>query len=221
MKKTTDRAGATQVGAMIKVLCVDDHRIVRDGLTMILEHQPDITVVGTAATGSEAIAAFERLHPDITLMDLQLGSISGTQAIYTIKQRHPEARIIVLTMHTGDEDIHRAMSAGATTYLVKDTLTEDLVRIIREVHSGRFPVQPHIQVKLEQRAATHVLTSREVEVMELVAQGLTNKEIATALGISCETAHVHVRHILAKLNVTNQRAAVKEALRRGIVHMEY
>lgn len=205
----------------ISILCVDDHRIVRDGLAMILDSQSDMSVVGTAASGAEAIRLFEQLRPDVTLMDLQLGSIGGAQVIQTIKHRFPDARIVVLTMHIGDEDIHRAMSAGAATYVPKDTRWQDLVRIIREVHAGGYPVPPHIQAALKERTANRTLSSREIQVMELIAQGLTNKEIANAIGTSLDTAHAHVRHILTKLKVTNRGSAIKEAVRRGIVRLEY
>ena len=121
----------------IRVLCVDDHRIVREGIALIIGRQPDMTVVGSAATGEEAVALFERHRPDITLMDLQLGSMSGVEAIRAIRHQDAAARIVVLTMYHGDEDIHRALEAGAAAYLLKDTLSDDLIRVVREVHEGR------------------------------------------------------------------------------------
>ncbi len=205
--------------APIRVLCVDDHRIVRDGITLIVNRQPDMEVVGAAATGEESIALFRRHRPDVTLMDLQLRSMSGLEAIRVIRRDDPDARIIVLTMYEGDEDIYRSLEAGATTYLLKDSLSDDLIRVIHEVHAGNRPLEPGVEARLAQRAATPALTAREVQVIELVSQGMRNKEVAAALGISEETAQVHVKNILAKLRVNDRTAAVNVALRRGIIHI--
>jgi DNA-binding NarL/FixJ family response regulator len=204
----------------IRVLCVDDHRIVRDGLALIIGREPDMEIVGAASSGEASVELFRRLQPDVTLMDLQLGSMSGVEAIRAIRSFAPEARIIVLTIYQGDEDIHRALGAGATTYLLKDMLSDDLVRVVREVHAGGHPVRPEVAARLAERASGRTLTPREVQVMELVAQGMRNKEVGAALGISEETAHVHVRNILAKLKVNDRSAAVTVALRRGIIHLQ-
>ena len=143
----------------IRVLCVDDHRIVREGIALIIGRQPDMTVVGSAATGEEAVALFERHRPDITLMDLQLGSMSGVEAIRAIRQQDAAARIVVLTMYHGDEDIHRALEAGAAAYLLKDTLSDDLIRVVREVHAGREPlISSDVQAHLAERASRPQLT---------------------------------------------------------------
>lgn len=204
----------------IRVLCVDDHRIVREGIALIIERQPDMEVVGSVASGEECLELFREAHPDITLMDLQLGAMSGVDAIRAIRRQDPRARIIVLTMYKGDEDIYRALEAGAASYLLKDTLSDDLIRMVREVHAGAQPaVSADVQARLAERAAHGVLTPREVQVVELVAQGLRNKEIAMSLGISEETAQVHVRNILGKLKVQDRTAAVHVALRRGIIHI--
>ena len=203
----------------IRVLCVDDHRIVREGLAFIIGRQPDMEVVGSASSGKEAVDLFRRLQPDITLMDLQLGAMSGVEAIRAIRQQTPRAQIVVLTMYQGDEDIHRAFQAGAATYLLKDTLSDDLVRVVRQVHAGEQPMTPGVVARLAERAAHPTLTSREIQVIELISQGLRNKEIAVSLGISEETAHVHVRNILAKLSVKDRSAAINVALRRGIIHI--
>jgi DNA-binding NarL/FixJ family response regulator len=205
---------------MIRVLCVDDHRIVREGLGLIIDREPDMQVVGSAATGEEGVALFTRERPDITLMDLQLPSMSGLEAIHSIRGEDPDARIVVLTMYQGDEDIHRALSAGAATYLLKDTLSDDLIRIVRDVHAGRRPIRAEVKARLDQRAAQPTLTPREVQVMERVAEGRRNKEIASALGISEETVQVHLKNIFAKLKVGERTAAVNVALRRGIVHIK-
>jgi two-component system NarL family response regulator len=202
----------------IRVLCVDDHRIVRDGLTLVIEQQPDMTVVGCAASGEEAVALFDRERPDVTLMDLRLGAMSGVEAIRAIRRQHPDARIVVLTMSRGDEDIHRALAAGAATYLLKDTAFDDLLRIIRDVHAGRQPeISPDVKARLAERAGRPTLTAREVEVLEFVRKGLRNREIAAALGVSEETVQSHVKHILGKLEVPDRTAAIDVALRRGIL----
>lgn len=204
----------------ITVLCVDDHRIVREGLRMVINSEPDMTVIDAAATGGEAVARYREHSPDVTLMDLQLPDMGGVDAIRTIRQLDADARIIVLTMYKGDEDIHRAIDAGAMTYLLKDTLADDLPRIVREVHAGRRPLPPDVVAKLEERAASPTLTSREVEVMRLVAAGRRDKEIAVALGISSQTARVHVKNIYAKLGVGDRTEAMSVAIRRGIVHID-
>jgi two-component system, NarL family, response regulator len=204
----------------IRVLCVDDHRIVREGLALIISHQPDMEVIGFAATADEAVAQYDKHQPDITLMDLRLGGSSGLEAIQRICAQQPAARIIVLTMYQGDEDIHRALAAGATTYILKDTVAEDLIRVVREVHAGERPMAPEVRARLDERAAQRPLTTRETQVLELVSKGHRNKEIATILGISEETVPVHLKHIFAKLKVNERTAAVNVALRRGIVHIE-
>ena len=204
----------------VRLLCVDDHRIVREGIALILSREPDITVVATAATADEAVAEFKKHLPDITLMDLRLGGRSGIDAIREIRQEYPAARIVVLTMYQGDEDIHRALSAGAATYLLKDALSDDLIRVVREVHAGGHPMAPDVRARLDQRAANPTLTPREIQVLQLVSQGKRNKEIAAILGLSEDTVPVHVKNIFAKLRVNERTAAVNVALRRGIIHIE-
>ena len=199
---------------------MDDHRIVREGIALILSREPDITVVATAATAEEAVAEFKRHLPDITLMDLRLGETSGIDAIREIRREYPAARIVVLTMYQGDEDIHRALSAGATTYLLKDALSDDLIRVVREVHAGGHPMAPDVRARLDKRAAQPTLTPREIQVLQLVSQGKRNKEIAAILGLSEDTVPVHVKNIFAKLRVNERTAAVNVALRRGIIHIE-
>jgi DNA-binding NarL/FixJ family response regulator len=204
----------------IRVLCVDDHRIVRDGLALIISREPDMAVVASAANAQEAVVQFKTHLPDVTLMDLRLGCTSGIQAIQAIRREYPHARIIVLTMYEGDEDIHQAMAAGAATYLLKDTLSDDLIHVVREVHSGGNPISPDVRARLDERAANPTLTPREIEVLKLVSQGKRNKQIATLLGISEETVPVHLKNIFAKLKVNERTAAVNVALKRGIVHIE-
>lgn len=203
----------------IRILCVDDHRLVREGLALIIAREPDMEIVGMAATGPEAVAVFQQARPDVTLMDLQLAGTSGVDAIAAIRSEAPDARIIVVTMYHGDEDIYRAMQAGATTYLVKETLADDLVRVIRDVHRGLRPLSDEVRDRLRLRALLPTLTSREREVLTLIVQGCRNREVATSLGISEETVRVHVKNIFAKLDVTERTEAVSVALRRGIVHL--
>jgi DNA-binding NarL/FixJ family response regulator len=206
--------------ARIRILCVDDHRIVREGIALIVATQPDMRVVGFAATGEEAVTQWRRHRPDVTLMDLRLGGMTGLDAIKAIRREEPAARIVVLTMYQGDEDIHQALGAGAATYLLKDTISDDLIRTIREVHAGGQPMDPEVKARLSERALQPSLTPREIEVLNLVAKGHRNKEIAALLRISDETVPVHLKNIFAKLRVNERTAAVNVALRRGIVHID-
>jgi DNA-binding NarL/FixJ family response regulator len=203
----------------IRILCVDDHRLVREGIASIINRQPDMCVVGAAGSAEEAIEQYRLTQPDVTLMDLQLGAVDGIAAIRAIRQRDPDARIVVLTVYRGDEDIHRALKAGAATYLMKDMLADDLIRVIREVQEGQHPISAAVEATLAQRASNPTLTRREIQVVELVAQGMRNKEIAAALGIAEDTVQVHVRNILAKLRVQDRSAAITAAIRRGIIHI--
>ena len=204
----------------IRVLCVDDHRIVREGIALIIKRQADMQVVGLAATGEEAVELFQSCQPDVTLMDLRLRAMSGVEAIRAIRRIDAAARIVVLTMYQGDEDIYRALEAGATTYLLKDTLADDLIQVIRDVKAGRqTTVSPEVQARLAERSVRPELTPREIEILHLISQGMQNKEIATSLGISEATAQVHVKNILAKLDVRHRTAALNVALRRGLVHI--
>lgn len=204
---------------MIRVLCVDDHRLVLEGLNLIITRNADMQVVATAVTGDEAVSLFRHHRPDVTLMDLQLPVVSGLDAIRTIRREHPSAKIIVLTTYHGDEDIFRALQAGASTYLLKDMIADDLIRTIREVHQGRHSLDRELQTRLSERASRPSLTPREVQVTEHIAQGMRNKEIAGALGISEETVQVHVKNLLAKLGVNDRTGAVRVALQRGIIHL--
>jgi DNA-binding NarL/FixJ family response regulator len=203
----------------IRVLCVDDHRLVLQGIALILGGHDDLCVVGCAASGEEALALFREQKPDVTLLDLQLPKMTGLDVIRSMRRDVPEARIIVVTMYQGDEDIHRALEAGATTYLLKDTLSDELVRVVRAVHSGAKPIGSAVQTRLAERKTHQSLTPREVEVIELISQGMRNKDIGLVLGISNETVHVHIKNIFTKLNVEDRTGAVHVALRRGIIHI--
>jgi DNA-binding NarL/FixJ family response regulator len=201
------------------VLCVDDHRIVREGLSLIIDRQPDMQVVASASSGEEAIDIYSKVRPDVTLMDLNLRGMNGLDAIKGIRRLDPRARIVVLTMHSGEEYIHRALEAGAATYLLKDAVSDQLIGVIRDTFEGRRTLDPGVEARLAERAGNAQLTPREVQVVQLISQGMRNKEIAAALGISFETAQVHVKNILAKLKVQDRTAAVSVAVRRGIIEL--
>ena len=203
----------------IRVLCVDDHRVMLDGLALLIGRQPDMEVVASATTGDQAITQYGAVRPDVTLMDLQLPGTNGLEAIRQIRKTDPTARIVVLTMYQGDEDIYRALEAGAATYLLKDALSDELVSVIRQVHGGRQPVTPEVEAQLQSRRQQPTLTPREVQVVQLISEGLRNKEIAVTLGITEQTAKVHVKNILAKLRVNDRAAVISIAARRGIVHL--
>lgn len=204
----------------IKVLCVDDHRVVLEGVASMIRRQADMITVGLAPTGETALALFQEKRPDVTLMDLKLPGMSGLETIRRIRSLHPNARIVVLTMFEGDEDVYRALQAGATAYLLKDVVTRDLVRTIREVHAGNCPMPAIMAERLSAHPPRAALSTREVAVIKLIAQGRRNKEIASKLGISLETAKVHVKHLLGKLAVRDRAAAVTHALQRGIIHLD-
>jgi DNA-binding NarL/FixJ family response regulator len=203
----------------IRVLCVDDHRLMREGIARVIGLQPDMKVIAEASHGEEAVEQFLLYRPDVTLMDLQLPRMNGLQTIRAIRHAQPAARIVVLTMYHGDEDIYRALQAGAVGYLLKDTVPEDLVRVIREVHSGGRAIPTDVAAVLATRASQPTLTLRELQVLELLATGKRNKEIAGELGISGDTARAHIKSIFLKFNVHDRTAALAEALRRGIIHI--
>jgi DNA-binding NarL/FixJ family response regulator len=211
-------ASECPVGERIRVLCVDDHALMREGLAMIIDSQPDMSVIASAKNGEDAVAQFLQHRPDVTLMDLELPRMHGLDAIAGIRRVDPSARIIVLTMYSGEEDIHRALRAGAATYLLKDTLSRDLVRIVREVYQGTCRLPDEVAARLKARAELPALTAREVEVLELVTIGLRNKEISGRLGISIETVHKHLVNIFTKLEVRDRAEAIAVGIRRGIVH---
>jgi DNA-binding NarL/FixJ family response regulator len=204
----------------ITVLCVDDHRLMREGVTHILERYEDVVVVGHASNGREAIELYERLKPRVTLMDLQMPVLNGLDAIHVIRRIDPSARIVVLTMYQGDEDTFRALQAGAVGYLLKDSVPAELIRVIREVDAGRNAIPPDVVAKLAARGPRPPLTARELQVVELLTNGMRNKEIAAQLGISEDTVRMHVKAIFTKLQVHDRTAALAEALRRKLVRIE-
>jgi DNA-binding NarL/FixJ family response regulator len=204
----------------IRVLCVDDHRLMREGVARIVGVHADMEVVGGASNGEQAVSQFVEQRPDVTLMDLQLPVVNGIEAIRRIRQIDPSARIVVLTMYEGDENIHRAFDAGAMGYVLKDAIPDDLIHVIREVHAGRRVIGPDIQRALAQRATQRTLTVREQQVLELLATGMRNKEIASALGITADTTGAHVKSIYAKFGVHDRTAALAEAIRRGLIYIK-
>lgn len=206
-------------GDRIRIICIDDHRVVREGIAALLGRQDDMVVVGAGANGVQALELYRTHQPDIVVMDLQMPVMGGLDAIQAIRAEAPDARIVVLTMYHGDEDIYRAMTAGASSYLLKEAILDDLARVVRDVHHGSNRLPPDVQRILSARFSHEALTSREVEVLELIAQGLSNKDIASSLGIALETAKVHVKNILSKLEVGDRTAAVTTALKRGILHV--
>jgi two-component system, NarL family, response regulator len=204
----------------IRILTVDDHPLLRDGLRASIGAEPDMEVVAEAANGRDAIDLFRQHRPDITLMDLKMPVMGGVQAIQEIRGEFPSAKVIVLSTYAGDEDIHRAFKAGALTYLLKDTLSDDLVGVIRAALAGQRPLPAPVAQRLADRVLQPSLTPRELDVLRLIAEGLRNKEIAARLGIGNETAQGYVRSILSKFGLHDRTEAVAVAVRRGIVHLD-
>lgn len=201
----------------VRLLVVDDHPVTREGLALILDHQPDMTVVGQAQSGEEAVARWRGLRPDVTIMDLQMGGMSGARAIEQILAESPGARILVLTTFDGDEDIHRAMHAGARAYLLKDAPREELLRAIRAVHAGQRYLSAAAGARLAERVTQTPLTERELDVLRLLAEGLSNREIGAELGIAEGTVKSHVNSVVLKLGVTSRVEAALAAHQRGLL----
>jgi DNA-binding NarL/FixJ family response regulator len=204
----------------IRVLVVEDHHVVRQGLVALLNVVDGIEVVGEAADGVEAIAQFRKCQPNVTLIDLRMPRLSGVEVIQRIRMETPAACFIVLTTYDGDEDIFRALQAGARAYLLKGMTTDDLVDTIRTVHAGRSHIPPAIAQRLAERVGTEELTPREFDVLEQIVGGCSNKEIATALDISEATVKTHINSLLGKLGVTDRTQAATAAIQRGIVTLE-
>jgi DNA-binding NarL/FixJ family response regulator len=203
----------------IRILCVDDHPIVRDGLISIVTMQPDMEIVGGAGSGAEGLTMFRDLNPDITLVDLHLRDTTGFDLIRNILALSPSARTIVLTSFEGDVDIERALAAGAKGYVVKGMVREELLQAIRAVHAGKRHVPSAIAAKLVDHLASEKLTQRELDVLKEIARGKRNKEIGATLSIAEDTVKMHVKSILMKLGVNDRTEAVTSALRRGIIHL--
>ncbi len=204
----------------ITILTADDHPLIRDGLAAVLRTESGLQVVAEAANGEEAIEAYARLHPDIVLMDLRMPVMDGLTATRAILADDPNARIIVLTTYDGDEDIHRALAAGARGYLLKDMMRTDLLGVIRAVHRGQRGIPAAVAARLAEHTPRIGLTPRELEVLRLVADGLSNAEVAEQIGRTEGTVKVHLKNILQKLDVRDRTEAVTTALRRGFIRLD-
>jgi DNA-binding NarL/FixJ family response regulator len=208
------------VSRKIRILCVDDHPIVRDGLASIIALQADMEMAGGAESGAKGLALFRSMNPDVTLVDLRLPDMSGHELTRQILAHAPEARIIVLTSFEGDADIERALAAGARGYVVKGVAREELLGAIRTVHAGRKHIHGPVAEKLAEHLGSEKLSERELQVLKEIAAGKRNKEIGAELSIAEDTVKMHVKNILEKLQVNDRTEAVTVALRRGILHLE-
>jgi two-component system NarL family response regulator len=203
----------------IRIMVVEDHHVVRQGLVALLNTVSDMLVVAEGADGKQAVDLFRRHEPDVTLMDLRMPTMSGVDAVIEIRRNFPAARIIVLTTFDGDEDIYRALQAGARAYLLKGMFGDELMDAIRAVHAGKSRIPPVVAERLATRMGSPGLTARELDVLKLIVAGKSNKEIGEELRISEATVKTHINNILSKLGVTDRTQATTAALQRGIVHL--
>jgi DNA-binding NarL/FixJ family response regulator len=204
---------------LIRVLAVDDHALLRDGIAALIGNQSDMELVGEASNGREAIEFFRQHRPDVTLMDLQMPEMGGIDALSAIRGEFPEARIIVLTTYAGDVQIFRALKAGARAFLLKGLLRKELLETIRAVHAGQKCLPPEIAAEVAEHATDDALTPREIDVLRLIAAGNANKEIAARLSLTEETVKGHVKNILAKLDANDRTHAVTIGLKRGMIEI--
>lgn len=204
----------------IRVLIADDHPVVREGLVALINRRPDMTVVAEASNGRELVTEFLSHRPDVTLVDLRMPEMDGADAIATIRERAPSARLIVLTTYDDDEDIQRSLRAGARAYMLKDAPREELLACIKAVHEGLTLIPPAIATKLAETIGVPTLTARELEVLDLAGGGKSNKEIAELLSITEGTVKSHMRSVLGKLDASDRTQAVTIALRRGILRLD-
>ena len=203
----------------IRVFCVDDHPLLREGISAIINNQPDMSLVGEAATGCEAIQKFHEHQPDVTLMDLRLPDMSGIDALIAIRADFPEARIVMLTTFEGDVEIQRSLEAGARGFLLKSMPPKELVEAIRQVHAGKKRIPPQLAARLAEHLGDEALTPREIQVLQHIAGGNRNRDIADRLFITEETVKVHIKHIMEKLDASDRTQAVAIAVRRGIIQL--
>jgi len=204
----------------IRILCVDDHPLVRDGIAFALQFQDDLELVGEAQTGDEAVAEFQRLRPDVTLMDLQMPGMNGIDALHAIRKEAPKARDIILTTYSGDVQASRAFKAGAVGYLLKSMLRTELIGTIRDIHAGRKRIPPEIAASLAEHFSVDDLSAREIEVLRSVAAGNSNKIVADDLSISEDTVKGHMKNIMSKLGANDRTHAVLIAMKRGFLEVQ-
>jgi DNA-binding NarL/FixJ family response regulator len=205
---------------VLGILCVDDHPLVRKGIAAILANEKDMKLIAEAGSGAEAVEAFRKFHPDVTLMDLRMPGVDGIEATKEIRKIDPEAKIIALTSYDGDQEIYRALEAGVRGYILKESVHTEIVRAIRVVQSGKRLMPPEVAERLSEHFPQVALTPREIEVLQHVAKGLGNKEIGVRLGTAAGTVKMHLQNILSKLGASDRTHAVTLAIRRGIIHID-